>query len=81
MPMAALTLTADGRIPLPKEIQDSLGLRPGDRVDLRLRLDGVIELERERDDLMSLCGSIKPKVRGVSIDDMNEAIREAAGKP
>ncbi len=44
--MPAMTLTADGLIPLPK-IRDSLGLRPGDRADLRLRGVGVVELEPE----------------------------------
>jgi len=47
--MAALILTADGLLPLPREIRDSLGLRPGDRVDLRLREDGVVELAPEQD--------------------------------
>lgn len=47
--MAAMTLTADGLLPLPREVRDSLGLRPGDRVDLRLRDDGVVELAPERE--------------------------------
>ena len=76
--MTAATLAADGRIDLPTEIRDKWGLRVGDRVALRLRADGVVEMEPEQDELMSLCGSIKPRVRGVSIEDMKEAIREAA---
>lgn len=47
--MAAMTLTADGLLPLPREVRDSLGLRPGDRVDLRLRGDGVVELAPEQE--------------------------------
>lgn len=47
--MAAMTLTADGMLPLPREIRDSLGLQPGDRIDLRLRDDGVIEPAPERE--------------------------------
>ena len=44
-----MTLTADGLLPLPREVRDSLGLRPGDRVDLRLRDDGVVELAPEQE--------------------------------
>ena len=47
--MAAMTLTADGLLPLPREVRDSLGLRPGDRVDVRLRGDGVVELAPEQE--------------------------------
>ncbi len=78
--MTVATLTAAGQIDLPKEIRDRWRLRTGDRVALRLRGDGVVEMEPDRAELMSLCGSIKPEVRGVTIDDMNEAIREAAGE-
>ena len=47
--MATMTLTADGLLPLPSELRESLGLRPGDRVNLRLRDDGVVELAPERE--------------------------------
>lgn len=47
--MAAVTLSPDGRLPLPRELRESLGLRPGDRVELRLRDDGVVELAPERE--------------------------------
>ena len=36
------------------------------------------EDEQAEIDLMSLAGSIKPKVQGVSVEDMDEAIAEAA---
>ena len=47
--MVAMTLTADGQLPLPRELRESLGLRPGDRVELWLRDDGVVELAPERE--------------------------------
>jgi hypothetical protein len=34
----------------------------------------------ENVDLMSLFGAIKPRVKGVSLDDMDEAIRRTAGR-
>ena len=72
--MVAKILDADGRLDLPREIRERWGLRAGDRVALRLRSDGVVEMEPEQDGLMSLCGSIKPKVRGVTFEDMDRAI-------
>ncbi|HUU01463.1 MAG TPA: AbrB/MazE/SpoVT family DNA-binding domain-containing protein [Myxococcota bacterium] len=79
--MAAATLTSKGQITIPKEIRDALGLENGDRVAFRLREDGVVELHPETLDLVSLHGILKPKKRGVSLDDMErDAASEAAGK-
>ena len=33
----------------------------------------------EKTDLLSLRGVLKPKVRGVTVEEMNETIRRAAG--
>lgn len=78
--MPSSTLTSKGQITLPKEIRDSLELEPGDRVAFRLRADGVVELVPETVDLMSLRGVFKPRVRGVTVEAMNEAIRKSAGR-
>ena len=76
--MLAATITAERHLAFPEEILEILGLRIGDRVALRVRQDGVIEMQPARVDLMSLCGSIKPEVRGVTLEDMDAAIRKAA---
>lgn len=73
--MTATILTKDGRIDLPAEIQKKWGLKTGDRLALRLRPDGVVEMEPAPDGLMSLFGSIRSPVQGVSLEDMDEAIR------
>lgn len=80
--MAATTsITTKGQITLPKVIRDKLGVKPGDRVTFREQADGKIVVEAAMVDLLSLCGMIKPKVRGVTIEDMNEAIgREAVDR-
>jgi hypothetical protein len=46
----------------------------------RLREDGVVEMVPETVDVMDLCGVFKPKVRGVTVEAMNEAIRKAASR-
>ena len=78
MPVA--TVTSKGQITLPKPIRDKLGVKPGDRVAFREREDGTIVVEPETLSLLDLQGVLKPRVRGVTVEDMNEAIRRAAGK-
>lgn len=78
--MPAVTVDQKRRLILPEEVVTSLGLESGDRVALTVRSDGVVEMRPETVDLLSLCGTIKPKVRGVSVEQMNDAIRKAASK-
>ena len=69
-------LTSEGQLTVPKEIRDRAGFESGDRVKFRVRKDGVVELERDNAvDVMSLFGILKPAVKGVTIEDMNETIR------
>jgi antitoxin PrlF len=78
MPVA--TVTSKGQITLPKPVRDKLGLRPGDRVAFREREDGTIVVEPETVRLLDLQGAIKARVRGVTVEDMNAAIRRSGGK-
>lgn len=75
--MPRAKLTTKGQITIPKLVRDALGIHPGDRVNFRVREDGTITVEAETVDVRSLRGVLRPKVRGVSIDDMNAAIRLA----
>jgi AbrB family looped-hinge helix DNA binding protein len=76
--MAAATVTSKGQITIPKEIREALGLKTGHRVSFHVREDGVVEMSSENLDVMSLCGALKPAVRGVTLKDMEEAIRKGA---
>ncbi len=76
--MPSAVVTSKGQITIPKEVRDSLGLEPGSRLTFRMRDDGVVEVQPETLDVLSLCGIIKPKVRNVTIEQMNAAIRKAA---
>lgn len=78
--MAKATLTSKGQLTLPKEIRDKLGVKTGDRVAFREQPDGSIVVEAETGDLLALRGSVKSRVRGVTVDAMNEAIRKRAGR-
>ena len=76
--MSSSTVTSKGQVTIPKNIRDTLGLAAGHRVTFVLREDGVVEMVPESVDLMSLCGILKPSVKGVTIEDMAKATREGA---
>ena len=79
--MPTATVTSKGQITIPKEVRETLGLEAGHRVSFRIRENKVVEMRPENMDLMSLFGIFKPRVKEVTLKDMEEAIREgAAGK-
>ena len=78
--MARAKLTSKGQITIPKLVRDALGLRPGDRVAFRIRDNGTATVEPETVDLLTLRGALKPRVRGVSIEAMNKAIRKVVSR-
>ena len=80
--MQTVMLTNEEQIKLPKEVQEALGVRPGDRIGFEIREDGTILVRAERAekvDLLSLRGILKPRVRGVTVEEMNETIRKVGG--
>jgi AbrB family looped-hinge helix DNA binding protein len=76
--MTTLAVTHEGQITLPQEVREALGLLSNHQVLLHLREDGVVELYPETVDLMSLYGILKPTIRGVTLQAMDEAIGAAA---
>jgi len=78
--MPSTTLTSKGQVTIPKSVRDELNLRVGDRVAFRVLEDGTVVVEPETIDLLSLEGILRPKRKGITIADMDEAIRTAAGK-
>jgi AbrB family looped-hinge helix DNA binding protein len=78
--VAVATLTSKGQITIPKEVRSHLALETGDRIAFLIRDDGVVEIQPETVDLRSLVGIIKPKVRGVTVEDMKETIRKAGSR-
>ncbi|MBA3259839.1 MAG: type II toxin-antitoxin system PrlF family antitoxin [Gemmatimonadales bacterium] len=70
-------MTSKGQITVPKAVRAALGVRPGDRLAFRIHEGGKVTVEAETVDLQSLRGSVRPEVRSVSIEGMNETIRQA----
>lgn len=73
-------LTSKGQITVPIEVRKALGLRTGDRLAFHLHEDGTVGVEAETVDLLSLRGALRPKVKGVTVEAMKEAVRRSAGR-
>lgn len=80
--MASAKLTSKGQITIPKEIREALRVQPGDRLSFRRTREGSIVVEPETLDAATLAGALtaKAKVRGVTVEAMNEAIRRSGGR-
>ncbi|MDH3816153.1 MAG: type II toxin-antitoxin system PrlF family antitoxin [Acidobacteriota bacterium] len=78
--MPSTTLTSKGQVTIPKIVRDELGLREGDRVAFRILEDGTVIVEPETVDLLDLKGILKPSRKGVTIAEMDKAIRTAAAR-
>jgi antitoxin PrlF len=77
------TLTSKGQVTIPKEIRQRLGLRQGDQLIFRFDEGGRLTIEpaplNPMGDLPGLLHHRAGK-RPATIDEMNEAVRERAGK-
>ena len=78
--MPTATVTSKGQVTVPQEIRRRLGIQPGDRLMFRVRDDGVLEVRPETGDLLELAGVLKPRVTGVTLADMEDAIAAGASE-
>ena len=60
---AAATLTSKGQTTIPKEIRDSLGMKPGDRMTFTLMPDGTVVMRVKRKSIVDLAGVLHKKGR------------------
>ncbi|WP_297463012.1 AbrB/MazE/SpoVT family DNA-binding domain-containing protein [Ferrovum sp.] len=59
------TLTSKGQTTIPKEIRDSLGMKPGDRMTFTLMPDGAVILRVKVGSIAQLAGKLHKKGRKV----------------
>ena len=78
--MPRATITGKGQITLPRAVREVLGVGYGDRVAFHIHEDGTVTIEAETVDLRALRGVIKSDVKGVTIEDMDAAIRRSGGR-
>ncbi|MDW3716389.1 MULTISPECIES: AbrB/MazE/SpoVT family DNA-binding domain-containing protein [unclassified Pseudomonas] len=72
--MPTATLSAKGRITLPLQVRESLGLTEGDRVEFIEIEAGKFAVMAAGTSIRSLKGAVSMPTTPVSIEDMNEAI-------
>jgi len=68
-------ITSKGQVTIPKAVRDALGVDAGDRLAFRIQEDGTVLVQAETGDLLALAGRLKPRRRGITLDDMDAAIR------
>ncbi len=61
--MTDATLTSKGQTTIPKEIRDSLGLQPGDRMTFTLMPDKTVVMRVKTRSVMELAGLLHKKGR------------------
>jgi AbrB family looped-hinge helix DNA binding protein len=57
------TLTSKGQTTIPKEIRDSLGMKPGDRMTFTLMPDATVVMRVKNGSLVELAGTLHKKGR------------------
>ena len=57
------TLTSKGQTTIPKEIRDSLGLKPGDRITFTLMPDATVIMRVKGRSVMDLAGLLRKRGR------------------
>jgi AbrB family looped-hinge helix DNA binding protein len=78
--MTIATLTSKGQLTLPRDVRDSLGLAPGDKVD-SVVTDGGYKLVPLRQDIRSLKGRLAGRVkRPVTTEEIDNGIAWAASE-
>jgi len=70
-------ITVKGQATIPKAIREHLRLRPGDRVKFFVHPDGTVVL-LPKQPASALRGFLKRKGTAVTVDEMNQAVAEAA---
>lgn len=74
--MAIATMTSKGQITVPQAVRESLGLRPGAKVDF-VPMEGGFRLVAVQRDVATLKGRFAGRVaRAVTLAEMDEAIAQ-----
>jgi antitoxin PrlF len=73
------TITVKGQVTLPKKVRDAVGLKPGDKVDIRATASGGIYIEkpgalRSYGERLDALAKRRP-VRNITTDELMEASR------
>ena len=76
--MTGSRITSKGQITVPKAVRETLALASGDRIAFVIHNDGTVTVEAETIELKSLRGVLKSGRTHVSIQQMRDAVQQAA---
>jgi antitoxin PrlF len=76
--MSSSTLTRKGQTTIPKDVRERLGLKPGDKIKFVFNADGSVTLVPVNLTLRQLRGILPRPERPTTIEEMDEAVGEAA---
>ena len=78
--MPTATMTSKGQITIPIEIRKALGLDPGDKIDFYQVEKGRYQMIPKTASIRDLEGCIPKLDHVVTIEEMNQAIRDGAAE-
>jgi AbrB family looped-hinge helix DNA binding protein len=79
--MPEATLTTKGQVTIPKAVRDHLRLETGARLEFVIKDDGTVVLKPVTRDVRELAGLLyRPRLRPISIDEMDDSIRRRLRK-
>lgn len=78
--MAEARLSTKGQLVIPKVVREHLGVKQGDQLDFIIRDDGEVTIRPATGDVRELKGILPRPAKAVSLDSMQEAIRQRAGR-
>lgn len=79
--MPTATLTTQGQVTIPKKIRDYLQLHSGDKLEFFIQDDGIVSVRPMVARVVELAGILYQSDRKpATVEDMNLAIRERAGR-
>lgn len=74
------TVTSEGQTTIPKDVWNQLNPCPGDRLGPVSDEGSRAQVSSASIDVSELRGMLKPPVRPVSVEGMNQAIRKRGGR-
>ncbi len=78
--MATSTLSSKGQTTIPIDIQRFLNVKPGDKIQYFVESDGRVSLLPKTLSVKGLKGVLPKPSRTVSIEEMDEVVRQRAAR-
>lgn len=76
--MSTATVTSKGQVTIPLDVRNAMGITAGDKLEFVKMENGHFAVFPQTNSVKALKGIIRKLDRPVSIEEMNEAIADAA---